>query len=369
MMLSTSDPTPESLWKKRSFLTKTAIVVFFLLLLFLTTSCASTHSEASSTHLHQSENPDTSIVSSPVTSKGCDLPAPIPPGTSAVQTLNSNGLTRSYLLYIPPHYDPDSSYALVLNFHGHGSTDFKQARLTGFTQLAYQQNFIVVYPQGVVGPDGKTGWDAGLHFDPRVNDVLFVSNLLSHLQATLCINPYRIFATGFSNGGGMTYELACKLSGRIAAFAPVSGSYAPPVDGCNPTRPVPIMEFHGTADRTVPYYGNIVRNEPPIDLWLQDWATRDGCTKGPITFYNKHDIIGQQWLDCRGDVTVIGYRIQGEGHIWPHSKFYIHVGNRLYPSTASAIIWSFFKAHPLLPSGPFPGNSPDAFVKHHSKYV
>lgn len=269
-------------------------------------------------------------------------------------------MIRSYLLYVPPHYDPESSYALVLNFHGHSSTDLHQAQITGFTKLADQQNFIVVYPQGVIGPDGFTGWNSGLRNDPKVNDVLFVSNLLSHLQAALCVNPYRIYATGFSNGGGMTNVLACQLSGRIAAFAPVSGSYPPPPGGCNPTRAVPIMEFHGTADHIVPYYGNIMRNEPPIDLWLQDWATRDGCTKGPITFYKHGKVTGTEWTDCRDNVSVIGYRIQGEKHMWPLVKFNIHTGTGSYPSSASAVIWSFFKAHPLLPSGPFPGNTPDA---------
>jgi polyhydroxybutyrate depolymerase len=390
-MLNTSDPTPESWWKKwsmvhfvalmdvgaqfiaplhrhappsyahtknPSFLTVFPIVAF--LLLFLTASCASVHSVVTSTHPQSTANQGNSIVSSPVTSKGCDKPAPISPGTSVYENLNSNGITRSYLLYIPPHYDPHSSYPLVLNFHGHNSTDLKQARLSGFTKLADQQNFIVVYPQGVIGPDGKTGWDAGLHKDPKVNDVLFVSNLLSHLQDTLCVNPYRIYATGFSNGGGMTYVLACKLSARIAAFAPVSGSYIPPDGGCDPTRPVPIMEFHGTADPVVPYYGNIMKNEPPIDLWLQDWATRDACTKGPISFYKQGKVTGAEWTDCRDGVTVIGFRIQGERHIWPLVKFNIHTGTGTYPSSASSVIWSFFKTHPLLPSEPFPGKTPDA---------
>jgi polyhydroxybutyrate depolymerase len=348
---------------------QTMMPVLLCLLLLLTASCASAHSLVASKKLHNAGNPTNAIVSAPITSRGCDKAAPIPPGSSAVQTIDSSGLTRSYLLYIPPHYDPDTSYALVLNFHGHHSTDFKQASITGFSQLAAQQQFIVVYPQGVVGPDGKTGWDSGLRFDPKVNDVLFVSNLLNHLQATLCINPYRIYATGFSNGGGMTYDLACKLAGRIAAFAPVSGSYAPPIDGCDPSRPVPIMEFHGTADVIVPYEGNILRDEPDIALWLQDWATRDGCTKGPITVYNQGDVTGQAWSDCRGDAIVIGYRIQGEGHMWPIVKFDIHTKTNAYPSSASAVIWAFFKAHPLLPSGPYPDKAPDASTELHSVWA
>ncbi|GAC1567645.1 MAG: PHB depolymerase family esterase [Ktedonobacteraceae bacterium] len=279
------------------------------------------------------------------------MSAPFAPGTSSNETIVSGGLTRSYLLFLPPGYHPDSSYALVLNFHGHGSNAAQQEYRSGFTTLASRQNFIVVYPQGVIGPDGQTGWNIGPFWDPHVNDVLFVSDLLNHLQATLCINPYRIYATGFSNGGGMTNVLACKLSERIAAFAPVSGSYPPVPGGCDAHRPVPILEFHGTADRIVPYYGSLLRNDPPIPEWSQGWAKRDGCAIGPTTFYKYGNVTGEEWAGCKGSATVMGYHIQGEGHMWPSVMFNIHTGNGTYPSTASEVIWSFFQAHPLPVTG------------------
>jgi len=266
--------------------------------------------------------------------------------------MKSAGLTRSYLLYLPPDYHSASQYPLVLNFHGYGSNAYQQAQRSAFTALAREQDFIVAYPQGMRGPGGRTGWATGLPFRPPVNDVLFVSDLLSHLQATLCIDPQRIYATGFSNGGGMTNLLACKLAGRIAAFAPVSGSYPPAPGGCDPHHPAPIMEFHGTADPVVLYKGNPLKREPPVAFWLRQWASRDGCTKGPITFYRSGSVIGEQWTGCKGNATVIGYRIVGEGHRWPAVLFNIHTGKGVYPSTASEVIWSFFQTHPL--GGPTP---------------
>lgn len=320
-----------------------------LVLLLLTTSCGTASSAFTALHLL---SPGGSIVATPISSRGCGEPAPIRPGTDALGTVLSHGLIRSYLLYLPPDYRSTTPYPLVLNFHGHGSSSFEQALWSGFTALAREQDFIVAYPQGLRGPDGKTGWATGLALRPPVNDVLFVSDLLSHLQATLCINPLRIYATGFSNGGGMTNLLACKLARRIAAFAPVSGSYPPAPGGCEARRPAPIMEFHGTADPIVPYRGNPLKGEPPIAYWLRQWAARDGCTKGPITFYRSGNVVGQKWTDCKDDAIVIGFRILGEGHRWPGVLFKIHTGNGVYPSTASQVIWSFFKSHPL--GGPTP---------------
>jgi len=290
---------------------------------------------------------DGRLVTASLNRQGCGKPAPIAPGTKKIEFIDSGGLMRSYLLYLPPDYRETTQYPLVLDFHGYGSNPFIQARVSGFTTLAREQNFIVAYPWGAIGPDRNIGWATGLPGRAHVNDVLFVSDVLRHLQATVCINPQRIFATGFSNGGGMTNLLACKLAGRIAAFAPVSGSYPPAPGGCTPRRPVSILEFHGTADPIVPYMGSHRRKEPPIMLWLQQWASRDGCTKGPSMFYRSQNVIGEEWTSCRGGVVVIGYRILGEGHWWPHILINLRSGNALASYTASQVIWSFFQAHPL----------------------
>jgi polyhydroxybutyrate depolymerase len=258
--------------------------------------------------------------------------------------LASGGLMRAYLLYLPPDYRSMARTPLVLNFHGHSGNPFTQQGTSGFTTLARTQGFIVVYPWGTSGSDGRMGWSTGLPGHPHTNDVLFVSDLLNHLQAMLCIDPQRIYATGFSNGGGMTNLLACQLSRRIAAFAPVSGSYPPLPGGCRPQRPVPILEFHGTADPTVRYTGNPRLGEPPIPLWLQQWSRRDGCTQS-TSFYRTRRIVGVAWTHCQGNAIVIGYRILGEGHRWPHLLINLQPDSNV--STASQVIWSFFQAHPL----------------------
>jgi polyhydroxybutyrate depolymerase len=315
-------------------------------------SCSS--SSSTSPAPSRTPSPEATIITTPIRSTGCGKPAPTPPGRSVNETILSGGLTRNYLLHVPSGYQTHSSAALVLNFHGHGSNAMQQERRSGMSLLADQQGFIAVYPQGVVGPDGRTGWVTGAPERPQVNDVLFVSDLLNHLQSVLCIDPLRIYATGFSNGGGMTNVLACILAGRFAAFAPVSGAYPPYSGGCHPVRPVPLLEFHGTADWVVPYNGSMSKHYPPILAWLQGWATRDGCTMGPTLFYKQVNVKGLEWTNCRGNATVVHFRIQGEGHTWPSVTFNVSfntsggsTGTTVKALSASALIWSFFQQHPL----------------------
>jgi polyhydroxybutyrate depolymerase len=315
----------------------------------LAASCSS--SPSSSPRPARTPSPETTMITTPISSAGCGKPAPTPAGSSVIETIFSGGLRRAYLLHVPSGYQAASREAVVFNFHGHSSTAIEQERRSSMSLLADQQGFIAVYPQGVVGPDGRSGWATGIRGRPRVNDVLFVSDLLTHLQSVLCIDPLRIYATGFSNGGGMTNVLACTLAGRLAAFAPVSGSYPASPGGCHPVRPVSLLEFHGTADRIVPYNGSMRRQLPPILAWLQGWATRDGCTRGPTVFYKHVNVTGLEWTDCRGNATVVHYRIQGQGHIWPFVTFNEPggtTGTSVQALSASALIWSFFQQHPLI---------------------
>ncbi len=288
------------------------------------------------------------IITHPIASAGCGKLSSFVPGTSFNQKITSEGIVRSYLLHIPLHYNAIRPYPLVLNFHGHSSTSLQQERRTGFSTLADQSGSIVVYPQGAIGPDHLTGWDTGPLWDPKVNDVLFVSDLLNQLQTELCIDPTRIYATGFSNGGGMTNKLACDLSGRIAAFVSVAGSYPPLPGGCHPSRAVSILEIHGTGDPVVPYNGLPSKNYPPIDQWLQQWATRNECTRRPIISVNAKNIMGEEWVGCQDNAELIHYRIQRMGHTWPIHIVIHYKGNaKTMIFNATPLIWAFFQAHPL----------------------
>jgi polyhydroxybutyrate depolymerase len=253
------------------------------------------------------------------------------------------------LLHVPQGYRAAQPTPLLLVFHGGGGTASGAEASTGFSPFADQHHLLVVYPQGLpfsqIGP-GYTTWAATGPLDSfagGVDDLRFVSDLLDALQRQYCVDPQRIFATGFSAGGAMTAFLTCGLTGRIAAFAPMSGDAYQFKGGCQPRHPTSILEFHGGAD---PYelYGGIPAREDPdwrrtgVVEWLTSWATRDGCTTGPTSLLREPSVLGEQWTGCRDGTTVAHYRIEGLGHAWPPL---------IDGHSAQELMWTFFQAHPL----------------------
>jgi polyhydroxybutyrate depolymerase len=283
----------------------------------------------------------------PTRSAGCDRPPPARPGTSTRQTIASTGGNRAYLLHLPRGYGNDAGLPVVLAFHGATSRpepniveDMEQE--TGLSELADRETFIVAYPRSTTVDDGRTGWNTGSKEDPTVDDVRFVEDLLDHLNETVCVDPRRVYATGFSSGGGLTGILACRAANRIAAFAAVSGAFFVPGTPCAPARPVPILEIHGTSDK-VPYEGGPFGPDTlaPIPQWLANWAERDHCARGPTTFFEMIDVIAERWSRCTGASTVIGYRILNGGHTWPGAPTATQTVN------ASALAWGFFRTQRL----------------------
>jgi polyhydroxybutyrate depolymerase len=137
--------------------------------------------------------------------------------------------------------------------------------------------------------------------------------------------------------------LACRLAARVAAVAPVSGAFFSSFEsGCAPQRPVPLLEFHGSADHVVPYFGGGSENFLPVPRWLNGWAARDGCNGPGSIFYERNGATGEQWTGCSGSAIVEHYLLDGAGHAWP--------GGDGGPQqlNAGAVAWDFFEAHPLV---------------------
>ena len=280
---------------------------------------------------------------------GCGRAPFVQPGATADETIaadpaiSEGDSSRTYRTHLPSSYQSSTAYPVVLIFHGSGGNDADMENVTGFSSLADQDQFIAVYPQGLMYYDGTSFWASIGTVDLGIDDVRFASTLLDALEADLCIDTTRIYATGFSNGGAMTGLLACQLSDRIAAFAAVSGNFYAPQNGCNPSRPIPILEIHGTADPIVSYYGipesvNPRMPLPSVPMWLRGWAARDACAADPVTSSSEPGVTKMEWTGCAPNGAVIHYRIEGGGHHWPPS---------LQGRPVAAVFWDFFQAHPL----------------------
>jgi polyhydroxybutyrate depolymerase len=281
----------------------------------------------------------------PYASTGCGRPAPFALGSSQNESISSGGLLRMYRLHIPRGYQSQREYPLLLSLHGNASSAQQQEQRTGFSQLADRGGFIVVYPQGTPGPNGRLGWSSGGPGHPTLDDTRFIADVLDAVQTRLCVDPYRIYASGFSNGGGMTWVLSCQMAGRIAAFASVSGSYYATNPPCAPTRAVPVLEIHGTGDATVPYNGRAATGLMPVSDWLASWAKRDGCAAQPTIRALSHKATLMRWSGCHSNVILVHIRITSGHHVWPSGA------TSAIPGGASATIWSFLSAYTLPKNG------------------
>lgn len=255
--------------------------------------------------------------------------------------VTSGGQGRTFKLHVPPDYQPGTPIALVLSFHGGGSNSFDQEVITNFSDLADQASFIVAYPNAIGSP---STWDASPE-SHIIADVQFVRDLIAHLENKLDIDPRRIYATGLSNGGGMVNRLACDLSDKIAAIGPVAGTFHFWQE-CEPTRPVPVVAFHGTADPVVPYEGEKGENAtglPSIQEWAAAWAARNGCDPEPVSAIKSESTTAETWENCTDSATVTLYTIAGGGHAWVSPRF-----DAVFTGVdAAPITWDFFKAHPM----------------------
>jgi polyhydroxybutyrate depolymerase len=262
-------------------------------------------------------------------------------------------MDRTYTLHVPPG-DP---VGLLLSLHGGGGTGTGQQGLTDLDTVADANKLLVAYPDGFdkSWADGRGASPADRH---HVDDVGFLVTLVVKLQSDYNIGPGHVFVTGMSNGGFMTNRLACDRADVFAAIAPVAGTLGARV-ACNPSRPVSVLEVHGTADPLVPFKGGDVRGRGGVshsvsaNAMVDKWRSVDGCQGDPSVqvLPNVGDGTTVQRFDstaCAASTEVVFYQIDNGGHTWPGGKQYLPpavIGRTSRALDASEIITQFFLAH------------------------
>ena len=228
-------------------------------------------------------------------------------------------------------------------------------RNTGMNDVADRYHFIAVYPQGVnAGGLGRGGtWNVGQAWDrSTTDDVAFARAILQNLERSFPLDRRRIYATGLSLGGMLTYRLACEMSDTFAAIAPVSAAMTEP--NCRPHSPVAVFHVHGTADENVPLHGGagrltgVGRSWPPVARGIEFWAQFDHCGRSPASAADGPETTCYTYPGCRASVELC--LIRGSGHGWPGSppkRWQQLVGDYVSATFPTSVrIWEFFAAHP-----------------------
>ncbi len=275
----------------------------------------------------------------------------------AQQTINSSithdNIQRTYILYVPASYVAGSPIPLMLSYHGLGQTNNDYMNQGDFRSIADTAGFILAYPQGTIFND-NTHWNVGgFTAGSTTDDIGFSEALIDSISAEYSIDSLRVYSTGFSNGGYLSFLLACQIGEKIAAIASVGGSMTPETyNNCSPEHPTPVLQIHGTTDNVVPYNGaNWSRSI--VDA-LQYWVGHNNNTATPVTTpiadIDPSDGSTVEHIVYDGGdngVNTEHFEVTGGGHQWPGSAVNNQAGNLNRDIDASAEIWTFLSRYDI----------------------
>ena len=262
------------------------------------------------------------------------------------KTINVNGVTRKFILYIPSTYNSSDTLPLMLNFHGWTMSASNQMNMSDMRALAESEKFILVYPQGTKFKNsffGPTHWNVGSWTTGSTSeDIEFVDKLIEHMSDNYNIDLERIYACGYSNGGFFSHELACNLSNKIAAIGAVSANMSTRTkDNCNPSHPTAVITVSGTNDHEVSYdgtnfEGQISHNEV-LNYWVNFNQTHASSIISDLPNINTNDgsmVKLYQYKNGNNNVEIEHYKLINGGHDWPGSYGNMDID-------ANSIIWRF----------------------------
>ncbi len=277
-------------------------------------------------------------------------------GTTISGSFMSGGVTRTYTYYVPAkYYTANRAVPMIFNIHGWTGSSAKQENYADFREIADTANFIIVHPQALPS-GGYNSWNTTETFGPTAADKVYLMSLYDTILSNYNIDRKRIYSTGFSQGGFMSYDFACFYSTRFAAIASVSAGISTTHRAiCNPQHPMPVMEIHGTADQLATYTGS--SGSLSVDSVIKYWVNFNGCN--PAFHYDTLPNINttdsshvEHYVYTGGGQgsTVELYKVINGGHQWPSdtaTAIIYGIGNRNMDFRASKEIWRFFSKYQL----------------------
>ncbi len=305
----------------------------FSLLILILSSCGGGGSSSSQVINISSETDDDSLNETCINTnrsgmKKCDF--------------KHDNLDRFYYVYTPNNLDSSQSIPVLFAFHGYGSSAMRHLNYTNYFPLADLYNFIVVYPQGATTASLSAHWNVGgWTSKSTINDLDFIETVIGLLKDKIQIDETRIYSSGMSNGGYMSYHLACNLSEKFAAIASVTGSMTDDTfNDCSPMHPTPVLQIHGLLDFVVPFDGT--EGSKSIPSVIDFWINHNSCSTEPDTFI-KYDnfslILYETYTNCLNDVNVKLILHPQMDHTWPSINS--------HNINASEEIWEFVSKYDI----------------------
>ncbi len=255
---------------------------------------------------------------------------------------------RPYKEFVPSSYSSKSPVPLVVLLHGYGSSGNQQETYMNFKAVAEQRGFILAYPDGTVDATGKQFWNATevcCAFFSAVDDDAYLISMLDDIESKYPIDRKRIYFVGHSNGGFMSYRMACKHSDRIAAIASLAGATFLNSSDCDAKDPVSVLQIHGTSDTTILFDGGSIlgKQYPSATASAAQWATFDRCSNNAVPRADKLDLVttiaGSEtsitsWNNCRNGTEVELWTLDQGGHVPALS------------TTFASRVYDFLASHP-----------------------
>lgn len=260
-------------------------------------------------------------------------------------TLLHDGITRSFVYYTPSNWTTGQQVPLLILLHGLTQTGAGVMDITQFNSIAEQDNFIVVFPDGL-----NFAWNANMNLTVSTADDLgFIEALAQHFQTNFGTNPLRQYLVGFSNGGFMSHKIACESSMCFAGIATVAGNMSDTTyANCSPHHSPAVLHIHGTADAVVPFNGG-AGTGVSVDQVMNKWSGFLTCSSTPITTAmpntNLLDLSSPQritYQNCASPLELI--KIDGGGHQWPGIQTLVGgAGTINFDFYSPQVIWDFLK--------------------------
>lgn len=254
-----------------------------------------------------------------------------PAATDATYAPSPAIAARPYMHRVPSSYDPARPMPLVILLHGYGASGMVQAGYLNLLAATATEGFLLAYPDGTMDESGRRFWNATngcCNFGGvEVDDVAYVDAVIDDMRAQYNVDPRRIFIVGHSNGGFMAHRYACDRAGRIAGIVSLAGAAWSDPARCTPSRPVSVLQVHGTADEVIRFTGGVTPIAtggpyPAARDSIAQWRMHDRC--GALrdtgeTMDLERTIAGAETHIERAESCMAGaadlWVIQGGGHI------------------------------------------------------